>query len=216
MNQRASILRRGTTLAAFLAVAGVSFEFGAVQNPAPVQPKTGLVEFITLFDLSPQGIAASAKLKVLGDGYQADMDRLKKEIEGTQARLSKFKAGTLDHAKLQIRIGGLEGTALRLKDALEQDMVTQKGQQWVQLYEIFEQAIEKVAKARGLDLVMRRSPAVAPDDGLFRRYQMLEGRKIWFSNPAMDITDAILDQLKVEAARTVGGGPGGAAKPDGK
>lgn len=211
-------------------------------SPAPAAPGTGqpaeasarakaplivgVVDIDKAVDLYPKAIAERERLKQLSNSLADRLDAVQKEIDQIRADIGTYKEGSdkrewLQQYELPERQKRKE--ALRQLARMQMDRETAKFN--LMMYEDVEVAVREVAKARGVQIVLRSSsvPGVeelpkSDDLVLNARLRAYDQRQVWFASEEVDLTPAVIKllQVPVESPKDASGKAGAGKPGDGK
>jgi outer membrane protein len=154
------------------------------QAPAgvPAPTRVGYVDMKRLLDNAPQVLAGRARLQrefaTRDTALKADqtrLDELRRKQERDAAILSKE-----DAEKLKREIDALDRAVRRSTEDLRNELKTRSDQELDRSWQEINNAVVEYARETGIDLVVP-SPVV-------------------YANPRIDITDAVLERLRHDAA----------------
>jgi outer membrane protein len=160
----------------------------AMMVPGPVRaegPKVAVIDVNKILNESAAGKTAKKKIE---DRYE----ELKKRIEEKQSEAKKIKDEIdkqkilLGKEKLKEKEDALNGKVAELRQMTqeaEKEMQTRQGEQTREVLKIVEVQLEKMVAAEKIDLVLDRA----------------QGGVVHF-NPALDITDRVLEMVDKEKA----------------
>jgi outer membrane protein len=115
------------------------------------------------------------------------------ELETTQQKLQRTPAGSADFEKLQVQLARLQ-TELRLFVERERrNLAKKEAEIYVALFQEMEEEVKKIAKARGIKLVVRQN-AGSPKDERVEEVLKWLNRPVIFDD-GVDITDEVLAAL---------------------
>ncbi len=151
-------------------------------QPAPAATRVGYVEMKRLLEQAPQVIAGrqrlDAEFRARNDELETDDGRLAELREKLRFDLTLDEEQTL---RLEQEIRILERSIERRRGELRQELQLRRNEE-----------IRKVE-----DDVNRAVAAIAEQQG----YQLVVASPVVYASPAIDITDRVLEHLKVEFAR---------------
>ncbi|GAB4150354.1 MAG: hypothetical protein Fur0037_18860 [Planctomycetota bacterium] len=184
----------------------------AQDDPAP-KPSIGVVDFVKVFDAYPKYVRERKKLDENHASVQGKLDELKRQIEEKKAQRELLAADSRERAQADLELD----LSMRQYNGLAQIWLEDLGRQAdklaVECYEDIERAIQKVATARGLTLVLRLHRETRTNS-IGDRIKVYERRLVWYAADEVDLTAEVIKRMQVadEASRPSGAG----AAPSGK
>jgi outer membrane protein len=167
-------------LLALVALAGLPWRTPEAQPSAAT--RVGYVDMKRLLDNAPQVVAGRARLQKefapRDTALKAEDERLiqlKQKSERDGALMTKD-----DAEKLKREIEALDRSVRRMREDLRNELKTRSDQELDKSWQEINNAVVEYARAQGIDLVVP-SPVV-------------------YANPRIDITDAVLERLRKDAA----------------
>jgi outer membrane protein len=149
------------------------------QSPSPPPTRIGYVDMKRLLDNAPQVVAGRQKL----EREFAARDAALKTDEKRAADLRQAREATPEakaDPAAQREIDALDRSIKRNRDALRAELKTRSDQELDRSWQEINNAVVEYARETGIDLVVP-SPVV-------------------YANPRIDITDAVLERLRRDAA----------------
>lgn len=194
--------------------------------PAEASAKTraqltiGVVDLDKAFSLYPRAIAERERLQAMSKGFREKVEAVTKVINQLREDLALLKEGSDEYEWKQYE----RSEALKRREALNNLLKIQfdreREKYLVAMYEDLEVAIAEVAKARGVQLVLRLSPTPEPEDGQKdvqkQKLMNYEMRQLLYAGDEVDLTAAVIKFLQVpleprKPAPKPDAGPGKAA-----
>lgn len=192
--------------------------------PADASAKTraqltiGVVDLDKAFSLYPRAIAERERLQTLSKGFREKIEAATQVINQLRDDLALLKEGSDDYAWKQY----LRAEAMKRREALNELLTKQfereREKYMVAMYEDLEVAIAEVAKARGVQLVLRVSPTPEFEDGQKdaqkQKLANYELRQLLYAGDEVDLTAAVIKFLQVplESRKPAAKPEAGAAK----
>lgn len=178
---------------------------GAV--PADAAAKTraqltiGVVDLDKAFSLYPRAIAERERLQAMSKGFRDKVEAVTKVINQLREDLALLKEGSDEYEWKQYE----RSEALKRREALNNLLKIQfdreREKYLVTMYEDLEVAIAEVAKARGVQLVLRLSPTPELEDGQKdsqkQKLMNYEMRQLLYAGDEVDLTAAVIKFLQV-------------------
>ncbi len=169
----------------------------AASQPASPTPKIGVVSMVEMFDTSQKHTQHNAQAMARLSQGRAQLENLKKEVDGEEAELKTLKEGTADHAmQLQVLIekrSRLQGQ----QDFLKQQSIIEEKKWREDLYQAFLRATKQIAKEKGLDLVVERSEPkfpVSSEELMLTLYT----HKVLYAEGCIDLTREVIARLDAD------------------
>jgi len=126
---------------------------------------------------------------------QAESDQRLKAIEDIKAELAGLMVGSEAY---ESRLREAERLAYERKAWIEhQTSMAERDRHRLtrQIYQQIIEAVAKVAKANGVDIVVYRKADIQPTENLAQLQQQMELRKVLYAAASTDITDGVLSEL---------------------
>jgi len=128
---------------------------------------------------------------------RAQLEDLKKEVDGQEAELKTFKQGTADYMQqLQILFEKRSKLQSQQEFIKQQSMLEDK--KWLEdLYQSFARAAQAIAQEKGLDLVLERTEPEfpVPSDELMTTLYM---HKVLYAGGCIDLTSEVTARLDAD------------------
>jgi len=173
-------------------------------------PSTGLVVGIVdlgkAFDLYPRTIKERERLQKLADNARDQIDKVSKRIQELRGTIEILKEGSFERdAKqldLELAMNERQGLAKLLNDQMQLETMRMQ----LSIYEDLDAAIQRLAKDRGVHLVMRTEvkDTAPPENGdkaspksVQNRVFAYERRQVWFAAEELDLTADLIKLLQV-------------------
>lgn len=187
--------------------------------PRPVAPGglvVGIVDLGKAFDLYPRTIKERERLQKIADSSRDQVDKVTKRIEELRAMIPMLKEGAIERETkqldLEIAMREREGLAKLLNDQLQLETMRMQ----LAIYEDVEAAITRLAKDRGVHVVLRtdQKDTAPPETGdkthpkaVQGRVFAFERRQVWFAAEELDLTSDLIKLLQVWPLETGNGAP---------
>ncbi len=174
--------------------------------PAGGSQRAAVLDLVRIFNECSQIQDLNELMKEQADGFAKEAAQRRKVIEDKQVELGAFRPGTQDHSARRKDLVRLNIDANVWLKVSEQT-VEQEKFDWTRIiYEKSVTAAEEVAKERGYDIVLQRTP-FKPDEieqevQALRR--LVQDRAVIYHVPEIDITDLVIRRL--DAAYKAAGG----------
>jgi Skp family chaperone for outer membrane proteins len=188
--------------------AGKAAEAANRARPALV---VGVVDIEKAIEFYPKAIAERERLQTINKTFLGRMEALTKQIEQVRNDMMLEKEGSDQREWKQLEFGELQKRREVLKALLTREFEREQQKGLVAIYEDLEAAIAEVAKRRGVHIVLRQSPTLAPEDlskdpNSAQRQKLFhyDSRYVWYASEEFDLTPALINFLKVPAAPAPG------------
>ncbi len=164
--------------------------------PAPA-PRIGSVEIYAILRGYEKVKIKSDELKSAATDRKAELMKLKVETQGEEVLLTKLVPGTVDFKTHENRVAELKAKLDAGREKLEHDFAVQEARILASFLEEIERAVAEVAKAKGLNYVLKVTPgpANASDPA---QVQEATNRSILYADPANDLTGEVIRKLNRE------------------
>lgn len=196
-------------LAAAAALAGapqLSAQTPSTKGPAqkPVATTIAVVDLETAIDNYGVAIKERERLQKMSTQFSDQLDAITKNIEELRAQMTLLKPGTNEFANKEFELQSLarrrDDTAKFMKRQFDTELEAFE----LRVYEDLEFAIAKVARDRGVAIVLRKqetldlAPEEAGSSGLQQaRHRQFTRRTVWFTDESVDLTPALVKYLQV-------------------
>ncbi|HZN41423.1 MAG TPA: OmpH family outer membrane protein [Planctomycetota bacterium] len=179
---------------------------GATKKVAPVS--IGVVDLAKALEAYPKQIKMEQELKTLQDVLKEELGKIEASINETRENIKAVGENSEEGKDRMFQYDGLrqlwEFKRKRMVEKLEIAEMRMK----LELYEDMEVAVAKVAKNRGVQLVVRTydpgPPPNYPDKASNKelgqmnlRLQMFDRRQVWYNTDEIDLTGDLIKLLKV-------------------
>ena len=187
----------GLPVAFLLAVVGLGFqtqERVAQEDPANLSRSVGVVDALKVFDAFPDAVEGRAKLTEMNNQFAQVLEQHQKRIADLELDYGSFVEGTQERDLVGVE---LRVTRLRLQSLIEvfERRMRNASRPFVaDMYDRIWVAVEKVAKAKGLALVLRVRQAQAADLDIRRANNDM--RSVLYAAPHLDLTQHVINMLK--------------------
>ncbi len=159
--------------------------------------KVGVVSMREVFKASGKHKQYSAQAMARQSRVRAQLDDLRKEVEGEEAELKALKQGTPDYGQqLQIMLEKRAKLQSQQEFIKQQSMLEDK--KWLEdLYQAFAKASKDLAQEKGLDLVLERTEPEfpVPSDELMTTLYM---HKVLYAGGCVDLTAEVTARLDAD------------------
>ena len=136
-------------------------------NTAMAQAKLGHIDVATLISLMPETKKANTQMETMGNGFKADYDKMVTEYQNLAQKYQNEAASQSD-AMNQTRAKELEDRQHRLQmfsQSAQQDLEKKSNELMQPIFEKAQEAINAVAKEKGLSYVFNTASGALVYDG---------------------------------------------------
>jgi len=183
-----------------LAVLAVLDHGQAASQPAAPTAKIGIVSMRDVFKNCKKHMQYTGQAMNRQARLRAQLEDLKKEVDGQEVELKTFKQGTPDYMQ-QLQILFEKRAKLQSQQELVKQQSMLEDKRWLEdLYQAFERATQAIAKEKGLDLVLEKTEPEfpIPSDELMTTLYM---NKVLYAGGCMDLTSEVT--ARVDADETL-------------
>jgi len=171
---------------------------------SPRNPTIGVVDLDRARENYPKAIAEREKLQKLSQSFRERIDELDKHIDQIRGDLSLLKQGSSEREFKEVELGVALQQRKGFGSVFENEFERAKDKFELLIYQDLEEAVARVAKDRGVQIVLRMVSQHLPEAGgkdslnaqqvrLFN-YKM---RAVWFAADEVDLTAALIKYLQV-------------------
>ncbi|MCA8964334.1 MAG: OmpH family outer membrane protein [Planctomycetes bacterium] len=189
------------------------------QDGAPVKvavaPVVAVVDFAKVLDVYPKAVAERERLNALRKSFNDQMDALTKRIEELKLQVPLYPEGSREQAMKQLDLETLMQQRPALAKLLNEQLQIEEMRKDVALYEDVDIAVAKVAKDRGVHIVLRKMsdlPERTDDAGIKEirdRVVAYDRRQVWYVAPEVDLTPHVIKFMQVPIERPKASADGG-------
>ncbi len=180
---------------------------GAVPARPAVMPLIAVVDFAKVLEVYPKAVAERERLSGLRKTFNEQMDALTKRIEELKLQLPLYPEGSREQAMKQLDLETMLQQRPALAKLLNEQLQIEEMRMEVVLYEDVEIAIAKVAKDRGVQIVLRmlsdlpdRKDDASPKE-IQARVVAYDRRQVWYAAPETDLTPHVIKFMQVPLER---------------
>jgi len=210
------MMKLSTNTVAVVVVAGAAWVAATAVNSASAQNKpaasTGratriaVVDIVKVFDTFEQTVVLNKKLDAHTKSLSEEAERRGREAQAEQEALQAFAPDSADWYKQNAKVKRmiLENEVWR---QLQREEIGESHKRWVlRTYQMMIAEIEKVAKARGVDVVLTREHLKGDvGDSKALLAQILNIKVVYADpSPEIDLTEEVLANLNAEFHRRGG------------
>ena len=176
----------------------------------------GVVDLGKAFDVYPRTIKERERLQKLAGSYDEQIQGVTKRIEELKALLPLLKEGTRERNQKQLEyelaLKQRQGLAQLFGDELQAEQMRMQ----LSIYEDLETAVARLAKDRGVQLVLRLDATKvdaategdkSPLKQVQSRLMTIEARQVLFAGEQLDLTPALIKMLQVPLEPAPGEAP---------
>lgn len=177
----------------------------ATQAPArPVGPGglvVGTIDFVKALDAYPRKVKEFERLQKLADSSAEQIDKITRRIEEIKGTIQVLADDSRDRdikqVELELAMQERQAFAKLLREQFDVEEIRVRAALWADL----DAAVERLARDRGVHLILRADSVPAPERGKPRdlRNQMVayEQRQVWFAAKELDLTADLIKLLQV-------------------
>lgn len=172
---------------------------------AQAAPTFGVVDIVAAVEQYPRYIKLRGELDERMRGYKDQLTQLAKELDELRGTIGVLdeESDERKERQFQLQMGLYRQDYLR--KTFGERMQFAEARMLVQIYADLEVAIARVAKQRGVALVLRKhviDPASGPveqigADELDQRLKSFERQLVWYADGALDLTGDVIKLLQV-------------------
>ena len=173
-----------------------SFEYGRAKSKKDfVPPKIGIVDTSMVHENTKKRVAFEDTIKAENQRILGELQMISKEVDLLSDDLKTRKYGSEDYMSLMQQIMNKQAE-LQAQEKFYEQQLLMKTQRWTEeLYVKILQAVEKVAKDNGLDMVFERDQIELPAASANELIISLKTHKLLYSAKHLDLTDEVLAEL---------------------
>lgn len=182
-------------LTAALVGGAVLLTSSAAQPARPALTRIAVCDFVDIFNNYARAKEETAKLNERRQQIKAEMDKREKAIEALKLERDSYKQGSKKYEEMagQITWQTLQNEAwLRYQENLT---LSDHRNLTREMYKEIKAMIAKVAKQRGVILVLQREPETLETQNTAELLRQIYGRKVLYSADELDITETVLLSL---------------------
>lgn len=174
---------------------------------SPALPVIAVVDFAQVLENYPKALQERERLTTLRKGARDQVEALTKRMKELQDQLSLFPEGSMDRARRELDIETLGQQRPALAKLLNEQLALEEMKLDITLYEDAEFAVAKVAKDRGVQLVLRKMAELPPRGGdaspkeTQARVMTYDRRNVWYVAPELDLTPHVIKFMQVPVER---------------
>lgn len=177
----------------------------AVGRPQAAAPTIASVDLVKAIEQYPKWIQKQGELSKMRDGMRSQIEQAKQRLEDLKTKIGMQAADSAerkrDEFELDLAARQLQFTVGSMEDHWEREY----DRSMLEVFEDLEVYLAKVAKARGILLVVRvydLPPAGADlakltDKDVGARRGMMERRQVWYAAPEIDLTTDLIKAMQV-------------------
>jgi|WetSurMetagenome_2_1015567.scaffolds.fasta_scaffold372209_2 Skp family chaperone for outer membrane proteins len=159
--------------------------------------RVGVVSMRDVFKTSNKHKQYSAQAMNRQMQARAQLEDLKKSVDGEEAELKTLKQGTPDYTQQLLTALEKRSKLQSQQEFLKQQSVLEDKKWLEDLYQAFARATQNLAKEKGLDLVLERTEPEfpVPSDELMTTLYM---HKVLYSGGCVDLTTEVTSRLDAD------------------
>jgi Skp family chaperone for outer membrane proteins len=190
---------RTCLVSALLAVfwaAGAALAQDGARAAAPSRIPVGAVDFVKVFDAYPKFIQERKRMDEVYKATQQRLDELKQRINEKKSARELLTPGTSERLQADLDLDLAVKQFNGMGEIWKADLERQVDRLVVECYEDVERAIDKVARDRGVGIVLRLHRA-AQSKEVQDRYTAYERRVVWYVADEVDLTTDVIKLMAV-------------------
>lgn len=170
------------------------------RTDAQVAPSTGpsKVAVCNIVDVFKEYQRAQDETETLNkkrDAFAAERDKRQKKLEALQVELDGFKPGSEAHEDALQRMQK-QMLEFRVWEQFQQNLILRNHRRLTEeMYGQIKDAIEQVAKQRGIDVVVQLEAGELQARNVEELIAQIDRRKVLYHNPGIDITEIVLQKV---------------------
>jgi Skp family chaperone for outer membrane proteins len=188
-----------------------------------VAPSIGVVDLAQALETYPKKIRLEQELKKLQETYDAQLKEIDAKAKETLENIRAVGENSEEGRELRFAYESLIQVYKFKRERMAEKVNIAEMRMFLELYEDLEVAVAKVAKNRGVQLVVRvYDPGPRPNypdkatnkelGQMQQRLKMFELRQVWYSTDEIDLTGDLVKLLQVPLEREPAA-PAKAAEP---
>lgn len=184
----------------------------AAKSAAPVMPVVGVVNLVRAFDQYPKWIKLGSELTAKRKAAEERLKEMTKRIDELKASLELLDQESDERRENGLRIEIMQQERGAMYKLMQERLDVEEARAYIQVYQDLEIAVAKVAKARGVSLVVRvheitsaGDVAKLPAGSVQRRVRAFEAKQVWYADDALDLTPDLIKLLMVPLEDTKAG-----------
>lgn len=162
------------------------------------RPKIGVVSVEKIFQDCKRSAKYREETVAVRDGANAELGKLKAEIDADNEGLKTLKVGSSDYMALMKEVLTKQASLQVKQKFYEQQMALNERKLIEGLYKDILRKTSEVAKEKGLDLVFERSEPKLPAPTANELTTTISTHKLVYSGELSDITDDVIARLDSE------------------
>ena len=189
-------MRTGVFLAGLSALLVLSLGYGTTAQQNQVQPlsRVGVMGVMKIMENCKRNEDHLAQSKAEQQKRIMELRALAQELELEKEQLKTFLSGTDDYLEQAKLVGSKQVTLEALNNHYTQKSQTETRDWMEQLYKDVLAAAEKIAEAKGLDMVFDRSEPSYPMSAE-QLFSTIRTRTLIYSKGCIDISDEVLAEI---------------------
>lgn len=193
------------TVLVVLALTVTSYNSHAAEEKASVAgspQKIAVVNLRTIFQRNKLNEEFDGRLETEKNKAMSEIDTINKKIESLRSEMKTRTVGSNDYMNLMSQVLEQQGLLQAKKEFFQQSFEARQQRFTEDIYTRLRDIINDYASKNGIDLVLVKDeiqfPAASPNDLMLA----LSTRKVLYSAPEMDITDAVLEAVNAAVGTT--------------
>ena len=199
MKTRYLIVMAAVLAAITLGITSYSTSAAGAAAVGKASPRIAVVNLRTIFQRNKLNEDFDAKLAQDKEKAMGEVEAITKKIDAIKADMKTRASGSNDYLNLMSQVLEQQGLLQAKKEYYQQYVDSRQQQFTEEVYTKTKEAIADYASKNGIDLVLVKDeiqlPAASPNDLM----PALSTRKVLYSAPELDITDAVLEMVNAKA-----------------
>jgi Skp family chaperone for outer membrane proteins len=176
-----------------------AMQYGRAASPVtPAASKIGVVSVRDVFNGSKKHALYQAQLAQRVSKARAQIDELNRQVDTAEAELKVLKPGTVDYVKQYQAVLEARSKLQNEQELLKAQRMAEDKKWFEDLYQEALKAIEDLAKAKGLDLVLERSEPKFPLASE-EVWSTVGTHKVLYSGGCVNLTNDVIDRVDASA-----------------
>ncbi len=169
----------------------------SVRPPAPTTGLTvGVVDFVKVMEAYPRAIQERKKIDDFAKEGRATIDAAERAANEIRLKRDDYQQGTFERDQLELQLHQKAQYLDGLRQVFDNELSRKAETYYAVIYPDLQRAVAKVAKDRGVALVLRMHEDVL--DGSPRtKARVFESRIVWYAAEEIDLTAAVIQLLQV-------------------
>lgn len=174
----------------------VGYQSGSVNAVEAVSPaRIGTVSIRTVLEKSKKNADWEVKMTAEGDKISAQLKSIRDELTAIDSASKAFKPGSSEYSGKMLEYMEKEASLKAKENFFQQDFAGKQAKWAESLFQKALGAVEKVAKDKGLDVVLAKEDYEFPSKSANELMLTIKTSKVLYSGTNLDITSDVLAVL---------------------